>query len=104
MFLFLDVLVIFSLFHWFPGSNEYNTLRPLSYPGTDVFIICFSICDPASYENVRTKVFSFTLSCKSDIIRPLLFYALFNWIAPVSVMAETPDTNPLNISISQYIF
>jgi small GTP-binding protein len=37
------------------GSNEYNTLRPLSYPGTDVFIICFSICDPASFESVRTK-------------------------------------------------
>mmetsp|Transcript_16768 Transcript_16768/g.23192 ORF Transcript_16768/g.23192 Transcript_16768/m.23192 type:complete len:161 (-) Transcript_16768:219-701(-) len=39
------------------GSNEYNTLRPLSYPGTDVFIICFSISDPSSYENVRTKWF-----------------------------------------------
>jgi len=37
------------------GSDEYNTLRPLSYPGTDVFIICFSLCSPASFENVRTK-------------------------------------------------
>jgi hypothetical protein len=41
------------------GSSEYNTLRPLSYPGTDVFIICFSISDLASLENVRTKVFLF---------------------------------------------
>jgi len=37
------------------GSEEYNTLRPLSYPGTDVFIICFSLCSPQSYDNVREK-------------------------------------------------
>jgi len=37
------------------GSKEYDTLRPLSYPGTDVFIICFSLCSPESYENVKTK-------------------------------------------------
>eukprot|EP01100_Stratorugosa_tubuloviscum_P005160 TRINITY_DN2341_c1_g4_i2.p1 TRINITY_DN2341_c1_g4~~TRINITY_DN2341_c1_g4_i2.p1 ORF type:complete len:108 (+),score=38.54 TRINITY_DN2341_c1_g4_i2:196-519(+) len=38
------------------GADEYNTLRPLSYPGTDVFIICFSITHPPSFDNVRTKV------------------------------------------------
>jgi len=37
------------------GSDEYNTLRPLSYPGTDVFIICMSLASPASYESVKTK-------------------------------------------------
>jgi len=37
------------------GSEEYNTLRPLSYPGTDVFIICFSLCSPSSFENVKQK-------------------------------------------------
>jgi len=37
------------------GSDEYNTLRPLSYPGTDVFIICFSLASPGSYESVKTK-------------------------------------------------
>mmetsp|Transcript_3778 Transcript_3778/g.6212 ORF Transcript_3778/g.6212 Transcript_3778/m.6212 type:complete len:198 (-) Transcript_3778:97-690(-) len=37
------------------GSDEYNTLRPLSYPGTDVFIICFSLASPQSYENVKSK-------------------------------------------------
>jgi len=37
------------------GSDEYNTLRPLSYPGTDVFIICFSIFSPSSFENVIKK-------------------------------------------------
>lgn len=37
------------------GSDEYNTLRPLSYPGTDVFVICFSIFSPTSFENVLKK-------------------------------------------------
>jgi len=37
------------------GSKEYDTLRPLSYPGTDVFIICFSLCSMESYENVKSK-------------------------------------------------
>jgi len=37
------------------GSEEYNALRPLSYPGTDVFIICFSIFSPTSFENVIKK-------------------------------------------------
>jgi len=37
------------------GSDEYNQLRPLSYPGTDVFIICFSIFSPDSFKNVYEK-------------------------------------------------
>jgi len=39
------------------GSDEYNTLRPLSYTGTDVFLICFSIFSPSSFENVIKKWF-----------------------------------------------
>ena len=38
------------------GQEDYDRLRPLSYPQTDVFLICFSIISPASYENVRAKV------------------------------------------------
>jgi len=37
------------------GSDAYDTLRPLSYPGTDVFMICFSIFSPSSFENVLKK-------------------------------------------------
>jgi len=37
------------------GSEEYDTLRPLSYPGTDVFLICFSLFSPESYESVTKK-------------------------------------------------
>jgi len=37
------------------GQEDYDRLRPLSYPQTDVFLICFSIISPASFENVRAK-------------------------------------------------
>jgi Ras-related C3 botulinum toxin substrate 1 len=38
------------------GQEDYDHLRPLSYPQTSVFIVCFSLVDPQSLENVETKV------------------------------------------------
>ena len=37
------------------GQEDYDRLRPLSYPKMDVFLICFSLVNPASFENVRAK-------------------------------------------------
>ncbi|ORE09427.1 rac protein, partial [Rhizopus microsporus var. microsporus] len=37
------------------GQEDYDRLRPLSYPQTDVFLCCFSLISPPSFENVKTK-------------------------------------------------
>ncbi|KAK7112065.1 hypothetical protein V1264_011576 [Littorina saxatilis] len=37
------------------GQEDYDRIRPLSYPNTDVFLICFSVISPASFENVRLR-------------------------------------------------
>ena len=37
------------------GQEDYDRLRPLSYPQTDVFLVCFSVVSPSSFENVKTK-------------------------------------------------
>ena len=37
------------------GQDDYDRLRPLSYPDTDLFLICFSIVNPNSYHNVFDK-------------------------------------------------
>ena len=38
------------------GQEDYDRLRPLSYPQTDVFLLCFSIVSPPSFDNVISKV------------------------------------------------
>ncbi|XP_066123146.1 rho-related GTP-binding protein RhoQ isoform X1 [Saccopteryx bilineata] len=35
--------------------EDYDRLRPLSYPMTDVFLICFSVVNPASFQNVKEE-------------------------------------------------
>lgn len=37
------------------GQEEYDRLRPLSYANANVFLICFSVTNPVSYENVQAK-------------------------------------------------
>eukprot|EP01036_Dinobryon_divergens_P031942 gene31942-41436_t len=37
------------------GQEDYDRLRPLSYPNTNVFLICFSVDSPTSFENIRSK-------------------------------------------------
>uniref|UniRef100_A0A8C5MPR5 Cell division control protein 42 homolog n=1 Tax=Leptobrachium leishanense TaxID=445787 RepID=A0A8C5MPR5_9ANUR len=37
------------------GQEDYDRLRPLSYPQTDVFLVCFSVVSPSSFENVKEK-------------------------------------------------
>mmetsp|Transcript_1635 Transcript_1635/g.3364 ORF Transcript_1635/g.3364 Transcript_1635/m.3364 type:complete len:196 (+) Transcript_1635:149-736(+) len=37
------------------GQEDYDRLRPLSYPQTDVFLVSFSLVSPTSLENVEAK-------------------------------------------------
>ena len=37
------------------GQEDYDRLRPLSYPDTDVILMCFSIDNPDSLENIPEK-------------------------------------------------
>lgn len=37
------------------GQEDYDRLRPLSYPQTDVFLLCFSVVSPPSFDNVTVK-------------------------------------------------
>eukprot|EP00299_Pterocystis_sp_00344_P018768 c9356_g2_i2.p1 GENE.c9356_g2_i2~~c9356_g2_i2.p1 ORF type:complete len:190 (+),score=42.47 c9356_g2_i2:119-688(+) len=48
----------FSLQLWdTAGQEDYDRLRPLSYPQTDVFLLCYSIGNQASLDNVKSKWF-----------------------------------------------
>ena len=53
------------------GQEDYDRLRPLSYPQTDVFLVCFSVVSPASFENVKEKVCDVIIDrdilCKSSM-------------------------------------
>ncbi len=60
------------------GQEDYDRLRPLSYPDSHVILICFSIASPDSLENVQEKWISEVLhfcaglpllliGCKKDL-------------------------------------
>ena len=37
------------------GQEDYDRLRPMAYPQTDIFLICFSIDSISSFRNVNLK-------------------------------------------------
>ena len=50
---FNNVFILSSLS--LSGQEDYDRLRPLSYPDTDVILMCFSIDSPDSLENIPEK-------------------------------------------------
>lgn len=46
----------FSMVYFcFRNQEEYDQLRIMAYPNTNVFILCFSVVDPDSYSNILSK-------------------------------------------------
>ena len=37
------------------GQDDYKDMRPLSYPDTNAFLICFAVNNPVSFGNIETK-------------------------------------------------
>ena len=37
------------------GQEDYDRLRPLSYPQTDIFLLAFNVTSNTSFENLRHK-------------------------------------------------
>eukprot|EP00475_Leptophrys_vorax_P023304 TRINITY_DN31884_c0_g1_i2.p1 TRINITY_DN31884_c0_g1~~TRINITY_DN31884_c0_g1_i2.p1 ORF type:complete len:142 (+),score=35.26 TRINITY_DN31884_c0_g1_i2:448-873(+) len=37
------------------GQDDYKDMRPLSYPDTNVFLICFAVNAPTSFSNIEAK-------------------------------------------------
>lgn len=54
------------------GQEDYDYLRSLVYPDADVFLVCFSVVSPESFENVKLKVCSSTLRFKRSFDRHML--------------------------------
>jgi len=47
---------IYNLTLWdTAGQEEYERLRILSYPNTDVFLVCYAVDNPTSFSNLMTK-------------------------------------------------
>ncbi|KAA3672905.1 cell division control protein 42 [Paragonimus westermani] len=55
------------------GQEDYDRLRPLSYPQTDVFLVCFSVASPASFENAKDKVSTPPFFVMLDMCRSTAF-------------------------------
>ena len=52
-FSFSSILTFFSTDT--AGEEDYDRLRPLSYPGTDIFFLCYSVENSCSLENIKAK-------------------------------------------------
>lgn len=52
------------------GQEDYDRLRPLSYPDSHVILICFAVDSPDSLDNVQEKVRTLPLVFKQPILTP----------------------------------
>lgn len=48
------------------GQEDSSRLRITSYEEADAFVLCFSVISPFSFDNIRTKVWSFISTYHED--------------------------------------
>jgi len=53
----VDEVLVNLTGYYTPGLDDYERLRPLFYPGTDVFLMCFSVTQEASYANISASYY-----------------------------------------------
>jgi GTPase SAR1 family protein len=61
------------------GQEDYDRLRPLSYPETDVVLICFAIDQPTSFSNIQDRV---------SIIKGLTWVCKCLWLTNFSILLQ----------------
>lgn len=59
------------------GQEDYDRLRPLSYPDTDVILMCFSIDSPDSLGKLKQSADAVVNVCGT--IYPVYMYISFKW-------------------------
>lgn len=64
-------VLLFTLWDTWP-YEEYERIRPLSYQGTDVCVLCFAVDDPKSLQNVRDKWIPEFLHFRTKLEAPFL--------------------------------
>ena len=59
------------------GQEEFDRLRSLSYAETHVVMVCFSVDNPVSLENVESKVHNLAPHHPSffSLLMPFFFYS-----------------------------
>src|ERR1700753_787104 len=65
------------------GQEEYDRLRPLSYPETDLLFVCFASDCPNSLENVMDKVECHAPPPPSSYMRSVLTHPVLQWYPEV---------------------
>lgn len=62
------------------GQEDYDRLRPLSYPDTNVILMCFSVDSPDSLENIPEK-WTPEVSSKIDLVYAMAVLFKFIFIS-----------------------
>ena len=69
------------------GQEDYDRLRPLSYPDSHVILICFAVDSPDSLDNVQEKASPLSLS-----FRPVPHAGLFYHVSGLLGCASCANT------------